>query len=115
MLAQLTAAFRQVGIHRALSVLLAVAFISFTFIHAMHHCGIAAESPVHVAVAALDGSSDGPDKAPVPEHCCNCSTAAMFAAESALPATAFAPSLEVVVWRALQPYVLPAEIRPPIA
>jgi hypothetical protein len=115
MLAQLTAAFRQGGVRRALSVVFAVTFLSFTFIHATHHCGVAAESSVQIEITALDGSSDGPDKSPEAEHCCNCSTAAMIAAESALPATAISPRVETALWRTPHPFVPAAEIRPPIA
>ncbi len=115
MFAQLTAMFRQVGIRRAMSVFFAVTFLSFTFIHATHHCGIAAEPPVKIEITVLDGSSDGSDKSPEADHCCNCSTAAMITAELALPAAAISPRLETAVWREPHPYVPAAEIRPPIA
>ena len=109
MFAHLTAAFRQAGARGAVSVLCAVAFLLFTFDHATHHCGSAYASPLQIELTALDGSSDGPDKSSGPEHCCNCSTAAMINADTALPAVAPAPRLEAAVWRALHPSIPAAE------
>lgn len=115
MLARLLTAFRQPGIRRALSVLCAVAFLTLTFTHASHYCGSAEAAHPHIELAAADGSSDGPDKSPGPEHCCNCSTVAMTITETTLPAAAPAERLAHAVWRAPHPHAPAADFRPPIA
>ena len=115
MLAQLTATFRQSGVRRAMSMLCAVAFLVFTFAHATHLCGSIAESPMQVELAALDGSSDGPDNTSGCKHCCSCSTAVMTVAETALLAIVPATRVETTARRTPHPYSLPADIRPPIA
>lgn len=115
MLAHLTAAFRQIGVRRAVSVLCAVAFLAFTFVHVMHHCASADTAPSQIELTTLDGSSDGSDKSAMPDHCCNCSTATMIAAETALPVAVPAARVEPAVWQMPRPHTPATEFRPPIA
>ena len=115
MLAHLAAAFRQIGVRRAVSMLCAVAFLAFTIVHATHHCTGAETVPQQIELTALDGSSGGPDKSPAPEHCCNCSTVAMIAAETALPGSMPAARLKAAFWPMPRPNAPAADFRPPIA
>jgi hypothetical protein len=115
MLAHLAAAFRQIGVRRAVSALCAVAFLVFTFVHATHHCASADTVPQQIELTGLDGSSNSPDKSPAPEHCCNCSTVAMIVAETALPAAMPAARLKAAFWPIPRPNDPAADFRPPIA
>lgn len=115
MLRQFTAALRQAGIRRALSVFVAVVLLWSTFIHATHHCAVAADASVQVEMTAHDGAPDGSDKAPEAGHCCTCSTAAMIVAESPFAPATVPTRIEAVAWLEPHPYVPAAEVRPPIA
>jgi hypothetical protein len=115
MFVQLTAALRQIGARRAVSVLCAVTVLVFTFVHATHHRASADVSPLQIELAALDGSSGDPDKSPAPEHCCNCSTAGMIVAVTALLVAAPVARLEAAVRPVPRPNTPAADFRPPIA
>ena len=115
MFTQLTAFSQQASVRRAVSMLCAVALLVFSFVHATHFCCNTAGATVQIEIAALDGSSDGPDNAPAADHCCGCVTAAMILAETVLPLAEPPARLAAVIWQAPRPYIPPADIRPPIA
>ena len=115
MFIRLTALLQPASARRAVSLLCALALLVFSFVHATHFCGNTTAALTQIEIAALDGSSDGPDKAPAADHCCGCVTAAMALAETMLPLVEPAARLAAVTWQAPRPYVPPADIRPPIA
>jgi hypothetical protein len=115
MFAQLTAPSQQASVRRAVSVLCAVALLVFSLVQATHFCGNTAAAPAQIEIVALDGSSDGPDKASAADHCCGCVTAAMALTQTVLSLDAPAARLDAATWQAPRPYIPQADIRPPIA